>query len=51
MANKITEFLFKDVTNANESNRVSFIVRINSLMMSRSHDIRVVTPTFIWADF
>jgi diguanylate cyclase (GGDEF)-like protein len=33
MANKITEFLFKDVTNANESNRVSFIVRINSLMM------------------
>ena len=33
MANKITEFLFKDVTNANESNRVSFIVRINALMM------------------
>ena len=33
MASKITSFLFKDVTGANESNRVSYIVRINSLMM------------------
>lgn len=33
MKNKIADILFKDVTGANESNRVSYIVRINSLMM------------------
>lgn len=33
MANKITDILFKDVSGENESNRVSYIVRINSLMM------------------
>lgn len=33
MTNKITNILFKDVSGENESNRVSYIVRINSLMM------------------
>ena len=33
MGSKIASVIFKDVTGANESNRVSFIVRINSLMM------------------
>ena len=33
MKNKIASIIFKDVSGANESNRVSYIVRINSLMM------------------
>lgn len=31
--NKISQLIWKDVTGENESNRVSFIVRINSLLM------------------
>lgn len=33
MRKKLASLIFKDVTGANESNRVSYIVRINSLMM------------------
>lgn len=33
MKNKLASIIFKDVTGANESNRVSYIVRINSMMM------------------
>ena len=33
MKTKLAKLIFKDVTGANESNRVSYIVRINSLMM------------------
>ena len=33
MGSRLAKIIFKDVTGANESNRVSYIVRINSLMM------------------
>ena len=33
MKTKLAKIIFKDVTGANESNRVSYIVRINSMMM------------------
>lgn len=33
MGSRLAKLIFKDVTGANESNRVSYIVRINSLMM------------------
>ena len=33
MLKKLASIIFKDVTGANESNRISYIVRINSMMM------------------